>query len=384
MTRVLSILLLFFILMKPMSGVAEDKSTTSGYPTEIEIRLREAEDAYQKKEWQKSVELYARLVEERPELLPAHVGLAISAVKLAEYPRAIAAFQRALELQPETPGLQGELADAYRLSGQFHEAEKWYRRAIETAKENASVSWYIGLGLLETSRGDYEKARQYYISAVLYDPDATIAYQNLGVVLLEQNRLDEADAAFQMVLEQDDTMAAAFYGRGQVAAKRRDLNAARRFYSRAVALDPDNASFHYAHAQTLFRLGAQEEGQEALTRYRRAKAQVYLREAYQLRKKQQWKEALAQLQKSVEADPTFTEAILERAYVQMRLGEFDSAKKTCIQILHDNPDTPRAHYYLGIIEAKQDNLDAAESAFLEVIRLSPDFPDSYPQLAQIR
>ncbi|MBI1930586.1 tetratricopeptide repeat protein [Candidatus Poribacteria bacterium] len=415
----LIVLLLFLLSIPSMLALSqvrhewppsqwEGEAPTAPYPREgeapakPEARFREAERAYQRGQWEEALRLYERLAEVFPEIPSVLLGLAMSAAKLGDYPRAIAAFHRAVKLRPDAPGIQEELADAYRRNHQLDEADKWYQRAIKMAKGNAPVSWYIGLGILETERGNFEQARRYYITAVQLHPDATVAYYNLGGVLLKLNRLDEADAAFRAALEQKDNkpgpisrtpersegegniMALAFFGRGQIAAKRHDFYAARDFYTRAAELDPGEHAFHYALAQVLFRLGDREGGQSAHARYRRARAEAYLREAHQLLNREQWKEALARLQKAVEVDPTFMDALGDRAYVQMRLGEFDAAKQGFEQVLKADPNSLQTRFYLGSVEVELDNLESAESIFLKLIQQAPDFPDSYPQLARVR
>lgn len=252
-----------------------------------------------------------------------------------------------------------------------------------------TIAGHIGLALAETAKGNYEKARQHYIFAVLIEPNLTLVYQNLGLVLLKLNRLDEADAAFQTVIEQDRKVALAYFGRGQVASKRRDFQRACNFYKKAIEVDPKNPAFYYALAQSLLRLKDQNEAQKAIAQYRRAKSELYLQESRQLLKKEEWREALSRLQKSVEADPTYLEAAKERAYVQMRLGDFDAAKRSYEQILIletnlNLNDLLEVRSYLGIVEAQLGNINLAESIFLDTIRQFPDFMDNYLHLAQLQ
>ncbi|MCZ6677198.1 MAG: tetratricopeptide repeat protein [Candidatus Poribacteria bacterium] len=371
----LRIILSLFLLSIP---------TAQSKPAQDKARFSEAEGTYRQGQWENALHLYERLAQEYPQMPSAHEGVALCFVKLKDYPRAIIAFHRALELLPNAPRLQGELADVYRQNHQFNAAEKWYRRAIDTAKEDAAISSYIGLGLVETGRGNYEEARQHYMSAIRHHPNAAAAYYHLGTALLNLNELDEADAAFRKALEQEDTMAFAFFRRGQVAAKRHQFDIARSLYARAIQLDANKPSFHYAQAQVFFRAGELEQGQKALARYRRTTAQACLTKARGHREKKQWKKALTQLLKAVEVDADFTDAISECAYVQMQLGEFDAAKKGYAKVLETHPNTPLAQFYLGIIETELGNLDAAESIFLKTIRTTPDFMDSYVQLGGVR
>lgn len=72
-------------------------------------------------------------------------------------------------------------------------------------------------------------------------PDDVDARLNLGLALLAQNRLDEADAAFIAVLGRAPDYADAHVGRARVAQRRGDLIAARASAAQARALRPDDA-----------------------------------------------------------------------------------------------------------------------------------------------
>lgn len=71
-------------------------------------------------------------------------------------------------------------------------------------------------------------------------PDDVDARLNLGLALLAEGRLDEADAAFVAVLERAPTYADAQVGRARVAQRRGDVAAARAAAAQARALRPDD------------------------------------------------------------------------------------------------------------------------------------------------
>ena len=119
---------------------------------------------------------------------------------------------------------------------------------------------------------------------------------------LQQHRLDEADEAFQMALELDESMDAACFGRGQVAVKRGDYEAAKKFYRRAIELQPEDPGYHYAYAQVLRRLGRRQDAVTELAAYRLTKAKAYIQKALELRKVNRWQESQDQLEKALEED----------------------------------------------------------------------------------
>ncbi|MES2035525.1 MAG: tetratricopeptide repeat protein [Pseudomonadota bacterium] len=71
-------------------------------------------------------------------------------------------------------------------------------------------------------------------------PDDVDARLNLGLALLAEGRLDEADAAFVAVLARAPGYADAHVGRARVAQRRGDVGAARLAASRARALQPND------------------------------------------------------------------------------------------------------------------------------------------------
>ena len=355
--------------------------------------LADAHRAFQAEKWEEALQIYGSLTKSAPMFIPAHLGAGDAAVKLQDYPRAIAAFQRALQLLAEMPqaerltlepNLQAKLAAAYHRYKALEKADEWFQKAITSAGENAPPAWYIALGQIETERGQLEKARRYYLVTVQLYPDATAAYNNLGHVLLKLNRLDEADAVFREALTQDSTLASAAFGRGSVAAKRGQFAVARDFYQRAIQHTPHVPGFHKALADVLSQLGDTSGAETAQARYRRTLAEGYLHQAHQLLEKRRAQRALVPLQQAVEADATFMPALKDYAYVQMQLGKLEEAKQTYHRVLTVEPTSRQALLHLGMIAAKLGNRDTATSHFLALIREEPHFMDTYVQLAQLR
>lgn len=355
--------------------------------------LADAQRAFQAEKWEEALQIYDSLTKSAPMFIPAHLGAGDAAVKLRDYPRAIAAFQRALQLLSERPkaerltlepNLQAKLAAAYHRYKALEKADEWFQKAIESAGENAPAAWYLALGQIETERGHLEKARRYYLVAVQLYPDTTPAYNNLGHVLLKLNRLDEADAVFREALTQDGTLASAAFGRGSVAAKRGQFAVARDFYQRAIQHTPHVPGFHKALADVLSQLGDASGAETAQARYRRTLAEGHLHQAHRLLEERQAQRALALLHQAVETDATFMPAMKDYAYVQMQLGKLEEAKQTYHRVLTVEPTSRQALLHLGMIAAKLGNRDTATSHFFALIREEPNFMDTYVQLAQLR
>ena len=364
----------------------------STYSVEVQEHLEKAQHAFKEGEFEEALRLYQMLSKDVPKLPNAHIGQGDSAAKLGDYPNAITAFQRALQLITELPQVQriafeptvqAKLASAYHRNKQLDEADLLFQQAVKVAGEKAHVSWHIALGQIETERGNLEKARRYYIVAVQMYPDTTAAYNNLGHVLLKLNRIDEADAVFREALTLDKTLASAAFGRGQVAAKHGQFDVARRFYEQAIQDNPLEPIFYEELADCLDQLGDIEASKKTRLRYRQTLAEVYRRQAHRFIEKQQGKSALELLQNALNTDKDYIPALKDLGYVQMQMNDLPSAKQTYQRVLELEPISRQALLHSGMIEAKLGNRTEAESHFLSLIKHEPDFMDTYSQLSNL-
>ena len=383
------IVTLLFMLAVPASG-----DDIADYPKAFQKRLKDAQHAFQTEQWYEALRLYQALVKQAPEFPIVYIGEGDAAAKLKDYPAAILAFQRALQLLSIQPQgditisrlqltVQAKLAAAYHRNKQLDEADMWFQKAVKGAGEDAPVAWYVALGQIETERGNLEQARRYYIVAVQLYPDTTAAYNNLGHVLLKLNRIDEADAVFREALTQDETLASAAFGRGEVGARRGQFAIAQRFYERAIRHAPDEPIFYKSLADVLRNIGNNEEAEATEARYHRTLAERYRRQAHWFIENRQPQRALTPLQKAIEVDETFISALKDYAYVQMQLGEFADAKQSYQRVLTIESNSRQALLHLGMIEAKLGNQAAAVSHYLALIQHEPDFMDTYVQLANL-
>ncbi|MDE0467491.1 MAG: tetratricopeptide repeat protein [Candidatus Poribacteria bacterium] len=373
------------------SGSADD---IADYPKTFQKQLKDAQRAFQAEQWHEARRLYRALAKEAPEFPIVYIGEGDAAAKLKDYPAAITAFQHALRFLSAQPQgdiarvrleimVQAKLAAAYHRNKQLDEADTWFQKAIKGAGEDAPVAWYVALGQIETERGNLEQARRYYIVAVQLHPDTTAAYNNLGHVLLKLNRIDEADAVFREALTQDETLASAAFGRGEVGARRGKLAVAQHFYERAVQHAPDEPVFHKVLADVLRDMGNNEASEAELTRYRRTLTERYRRQAHWFIENGQPQRALMPLKKALETDEAFIPALKDYAYVQMQLGELGDAKQSYQRVLTIEPTSRQALLHLGMIEAKLGNQATAASHYLTLIEYKPDFMDAYVQLANL-
>jgi len=98
----------------------------------------------------------------------------------------VAAYQRALELDPASAGAAVNLGTVYYHLHRWQEAERAYMQALEIDASYALA--HFDLGNLFDERGDPERAEAHYQSALKINPNYADAHYNLA--LLSQTRGD--------------------------------------------------------------------------------------------------------------------------------------------------------------------------------------------------
>src|SRR5215472_12944629 len=116
------------------------------------------------------------------------------AARLAE---AEVCYRRALATQPEHP-------DALHLLGLIAQQVGRYDQAVEligqAIKRNGHPVYFSNLGVVLNDQGKLEEAIAAYRQAIRIKPDFAEAYSNLGNSLSDQGKIDEAIAAYRQAI----------------------------------------------------------------------------------------------------------------------------------------------------------------------------------------
>ena len=187
---------------------------------------------------------------------------------------ALEAFERAVQLQPQSAALQYNRASCLQRCGRIEDALHGYRRALAldpalAPARSALVSALCSSGLESFGAKSHPRALASYREALALDPANDATANALGAVLVAVGRLDEAIETLRAVCARSPGDADAFNNLGCALQARGDAGSALDALRRALALSP-------AHADALSNLGflEEEEGRndEAAALYRRALA----------------------------------------------------------------------------------------------------------------
>jgi tetratricopeptide (TPR) repeat protein len=114
---------------------------------------------------------------------------------LDQFDEAIAAYQRALEINPDYEEAWVGLGVVYRLSGDFEAAHAAYSEALAIDPDNANA--HSSLGTLYLLEDNPEESIKEFEEAIRLDPQLAAAHGNLALAYAMVGRFDEADESLR-------------------------------------------------------------------------------------------------------------------------------------------------------------------------------------------
>ncbi len=96
-------------------------------------------------------------------------------------------------------------------------------------------------------------------------------------------------------------------------------------------------------------------------------------------RRQSWEKAAEQLQRCLELNPSFDNAMTGLARALAKLGRTDEARSWLNKAVQNNPQNYRAWYQIGLLESEQD-ASAGQSAYEKAVDIQPNFSPGQREL----
>jgi len=144
-----------------------------------------------------------------PEKMTAkeYYNYGLEAIKKGGFDTAIAAWEKAIEIDPGMFPAYGKLGMAYYTQGRFSKASEIYRKELKLNPNDPMV--YFSLGVVYRMNEQYEDSIVMQKKALSLNPKLASAYNELGLTYCKQKRLDEAIAAHKEALTLDPKLGTA-------------------------------------------------------------------------------------------------------------------------------------------------------------------------------
>ena len=255
----------------------------------------------------------------------------------------------------------------------------------DTLQKN-SRCWmaYTNLGLILKNQGKRDQAIAANERSLQIRPDQFEAYNNLGVIFYEQGKLDEAITKYRAALAAYRNFADAHVNLGTVLDLRGQSVEAMEEYRTALRLSPNNAQAHNNLGCLLLASGNLEEAmghfQETL-KATPGSVEALVNLAGALLELGRAKEATPYLAKAVEIDPRHANAHLTFGNALLATGQFSQAIVEYTDAWQIQPDLARAHFKAGMAWLGLKKTKEAMNQFLIVLGWQPNSAETHYQLA---
>ncbi|MGD0813635.1 MAG: tetratricopeptide repeat protein [Verrucomicrobiota bacterium] len=172
-----------------------------------------------------------------------------------------------------------------------------------------------------------------------------VAHNNLGDVLFQKGRVDEAIAHFQQTLQINPNFKGTHYNLATALMERGRVDEAITQYREALRINPGQADAHVNLGNALRQLGSMDE-------------------------------AMAEYQKALQINPDSLAAHNNLGIVLSQKGRTDEAIAQFQWALQIKPDDAQARYNLGLAFFQNGRMDDAISQFQKALQFKPDYLDA--------
>lgn len=203
------------------------------------------------------------MLAETPEDGDTMALLASIVVERGEFDEAERLLKRALQITPMEPTPWLNLGRLFQQRRRWGDALTHYEAAVRVFPDHPAIAATYGQLLQRANR--FAEAEAQYRRTLEADP-RPIHHVSLGMVLLRQERVEEAVEAFQTAIAGNPNLSAAWGNLGNAEQKRGNIEAAAAAYEKAVALNPQDSMSYVSLGLAQLRLGQARQATEIFER----------------------------------------------------------------------------------------------------------------------
>ena len=193
-----------------------------------------------------------------------HEGLGSVLLRLGRVDEAIEELKIAVKQRVNSEAL-GHLGLAMASKGEMEKAIEYYKKAIRIDTNNAEAHFNLGNAYLAQKKT--AQAIVEYRAAIKARPNYTMAYSNLAVASVRIGRLDEAIDNFRRVVELEPNNPDGCFNLASALADKGLVDEAVEKFRKGIELSPRDAAAHYELGKLLLQ---NRKVEEAITEYEQA------------------------------------------------------------------------------------------------------------------
>jgi len=274
------------------------------------------------------------------------------------------------------------LVAAHHQASYWRDSKTLWTRTLGCTQDNAVGQNNLGNLLIDEGRTEEAIAR--YQEAIRIDPVYTNAHSNLGNSLVLQGRIDEAIVQYHLALQIDPAYSMAHNNLAHALLQQGRTEEAIAQYREALRINPASAEVHYNLGNAFLH---QRQTEEAIAAYREslrinpASAMARNNLAAVLSQSGRTEEAIVHFREALQLDPASTDA---RNNLDVALLQQEKTEKALAQYreaVRIRPDDAQAQYDLGLALFQQRQTKEAIARMQKALELQPDHANAQNSLA---
>jgi tetratricopeptide (TPR) repeat protein len=186
--------------------------------------------------WDKAIEAYERTLELKPDSVETQTSLGACYLRKQLPNDAIRALKAALEIDPDTAEAHHQLGNAWAMMSDWPKAIECFKRALRLNPDMAEV--YNNLGFAYTHTGNLQQAVAAFERAIEHRTDYYQAHFNLANLYMEQAEFDLAVKYYRETVRLEPKFVGAYYNLGRALYEKKDIDGAIHAYQKATSINP--------------------------------------------------------------------------------------------------------------------------------------------------
>jgi predicted O-linked N-acetylglucosamine transferase (SPINDLY family) len=295
---------------------------------------------------------------------------------------AIRVAQTAFDHCSSDPDNLVTLAMCQMAANQIGDALNLVEKVLESNPDNADA--LVAKASISIQKGDLSGAEEYANRATSVKPNFNKGWGVLGLVHLQQNRLEEAELELQKATKTIPINPRFVITLADIQNSSGRLDDAIDTVRKAADLRGEDALI-WAKLGSLYQKSNRENIRQLVAEH--GDLQVDCNESDKglldpsFRRNQYWQQALNCFERALDIQPHFVEAHLNKGVCLHHLGQTKEAKISYKNAIRLRPMNTTAYINLGAVLMKLGELDEAESVYKKAIELEPDGGEPYYNLA---
>jgi tetratricopeptide (TPR) repeat protein len=311
---------------------------------------------------------------------------AVAAVQAKDFATAEPLLKKAAEDNPQNYQAFFYLGYIYNETNRPDDAIAAYRKAV--ALQPTVIESNLNLAVLLAQKGESEAGVYLHKAAKLkpapeQQKTLTQAWALLASKLKSTDPAGAVDA-YQTLAELLPTDPSPLLDLGRFLESRKDTAGPEKAYKNALARAPNSPDALALLSNFYLQQNRVPDAEQTLTAFVKARPESvngHLQLGRVYRKEQKNPEATAEFEKALELKPGDPDTLRELAAVQLDTKNYSAAEATLRNLIAKQPNDAELYFQLGHTLSRDTKFEEAEAAYVQAIKLKPDWGDAYGELA---